>query len=177
VKDSVAARKLTVAWPGVAKQVLLVLAGALALAVSARMNCSIGPVPITAQTLAVMLIGVLLGWRRGTAAVVSYLAAGAMGLPMFAYGGGVAYFAGPTGGFLVGFLPGVFVIGYLTELGWGRRGLTALAALLIGDAIIFVFGLTWIAAWFPEKFAWLMFMPGEMLKIAIAGVVLTRLRR
>ena len=158
-------------------EVIRILAGVALLTVSARIALPAQPVPITAQTLAVMLVGALLGSRRGALAVLAFLGAGAVGLPVFAYGGGVHYFFGPTAGYLVGFVPAAFVIGSLVERGWGRRGLTALAVLLIGDAIIFAFGLTWMAMWFPDKFAWLIFMPGEMLKIAIAAVVLTRLRR
>ena len=72
-------------------------------------------VPITGQTFAVLLTGALLGSRLGALSVVAYLAQGAMGLPVFAYGGGAAYFAGPTAGFLIGFVPMAFIVGYLCE--------------------------------------------------------------
>ena len=129
MKELAVARASAAPRRSLTREILYVLAAVAALAVSAQLNCRIGPVPITAQTLAVMLIGVLLGSKRGAAAVLSYLAVGATGLPVFAYGGGVHYFLLPSAGYLIGFVPGAFVIGYLIEHGWGRRGLTALAAL------------------------------------------------
>jgi len=177
VKGFAVAQRPIALWRALADDVLVVLAGALALAVSARIKVPIGPVPITAQTLAVLLIGGLLGPKRGTLSVLTYLAAGASGLPVFAYGGGMLYFCGATGGYLVGFVPAACLVGLLTAGGRGRKPVTALAALLAGDAVIFAFGLSWVALFFPEKFALLIFLPGEALKIAIAGVVLNCLRR
>ena len=156
---------------------VLVPVAAVAVAVSARVSLPLAPVPVTAQTLAVLLVGALLGPRRGALSILTYLLAGIAGLPVFAGGGGPAYLLGPTGGYLIGFLPAAFVTGTLIERGWDRRGRTTLAALLMGNAIIFAFGLAWLALYMPAGRALLAagllkFLPGEAVKIAAAGAVL-----
>ena len=98
---------------------VLVLFGVGVLTVSARLSVPFYPVPLTMQTLAVLLVGGLLGPMLGASAVASYLAIGAMGAPVFASGlGGFAIFAGPTGGYLVGFLPAAFLMGLAVR--WAR---------------------------------------------------------
>lgn len=156
--------------------VAAVLAGAAALAASARpIPLPWTPVPITAQTLAVLLIGGLLGPRRGALSVLAYLAAGAGGLPIFAHGGGPAYLFGPTGGYLLGFVPAAYLAGALIERGRGR-----LLALLVADAVVFAFGLAWLALYVPlgalPLAGLLPFLPGEAIKILLAAVVLQRQR-
>lgn len=133
----------------------------------------LAPVPVTAQTLAVLLVGALLGPTRGTLSILTYLLAGIAHLPVFAGGCGPLYLFGPTGGYLLGFLPAVYVTGALV-----RRRRIALA-LLAGDAVIFAVGLAWLATYIPNARALLAagllpFLPGEAVKIAIAGLVLTR---
>jgi biotin transport system substrate-specific component len=106
------------------------------------------PVPLTFQTLAVLLCGALLGRTRGISAVLLYLAEGSAGLPVFSGGrAGVAHLLGPTGGYLAGFLAAAFLAGLLAEKGWDRKFLTALAALLIADAAVFVPGVLWLGAY------------------------------
>ena len=161
--------------------VAAVLAGAAALAASARpIPLPWTPVPITAQTLLVLLIGALLGPRRGALSVLAYLAAGAGGLPIFAYGGGPAYLFGPTGGYLLGFVPAAHLTGALIERGWGRNYPSRLLALLVADAVVFAFGLAWLALYVPlgalPLAGLLPFLPGEAIKILLAAVVLQRLR-
>jgi biotin transport system substrate-specific component len=98
---------------------LLVAGGSLLLTLSAKINVPFYPVPMTMQTFAVILIGAAFGWRLGTATVLFYLAQGAMGLPVFAgtpeKGIGLAYMAGPTGGYLLGFAARAFVTGWLAN--------------------------------------------------------------
>jgi len=154
---------------------VLTLAGAVALALSARISLPLVPVPVSAQTLAVLLVGALLGPTRGTLSVLSYLCAGAAGLPVFS--GNPAY----TGGYLLGFAPAAWLAGVLIQRGWGRRAATLLLALLIADAVIFAFGLGWLAALPRTKgvlaAGLVRFLPGEAVKITIAALVIAPLRK
>jgi biotin transport system substrate-specific component len=122
------------------------------------------PVPLTLQTLAVLLAG-------------AALAEGAAGLPVFSgWRAGLPHLLGPTGGYLVGFVPAAFLTGLLAERGWDRRPLAAAAAMIVGNAMIYVVGLSWLAAFvgvgrvlplglFP-------FVPGDLVKIAAATALL-----
>ena len=154
----------------------LIIGGSLLIAVSAQI--AIGyPVPITAQTFAVLMISALLGARRGIACLLAYLAEGAAGLPVFAQGkAGLVTFAGPTGGYLVGFVVAAFVVGLLAEKGWDRRFRTTVLAMVIGNIIIYAFGLTWLALLVGAKSALAgglyPFIPGDMLKIVLAAALL-----
>jgi len=128
-----------------AYDVVLVLVGTLLIALSAQIAIGF-PVPISAQTFAVVLIGALLGPRRGAICMLAYLAEGVAGVPVFAQGkAGLAVLAGPTGGYLVGFVPAAWVVGLLARSGWDRRFWTTLAAMLIGNVVIYVFGLLLLA--------------------------------
>ena len=94
------------------RNVVLVLAGTAILAISAKINVPMLPVPMTMQTFAVLLIAMAYGWRLGAATIIAYLAEGALGLPVFAGGGGLAYMAGPTGGYLFGFVLSALIVGF-----------------------------------------------------------------
>lgn len=126
---------------------ILVIGGSLFIALCAQFTLHIGPVPITGQTLGVLLTGVLLGSRRGSLSVLAYLVEGIAGLPIFAPGGplGLTRLLGPTGGYLIGFAAAAYVTGLLAERGWDRKPATALAAMLIGNVVIYAFGLPWLA--------------------------------
>ena len=105
-----------------ADQLVLVLAGSMLLAASAQFKMVIpfSPVPVTGQTLVVLMIGLAYGSRLGAVTVLAYIFAGLRGLPVFAGGtSGWVVMAGPSGGYLVGFLAAVFVMGLLAERGWG----------------------------------------------------------
>ena len=128
--------------------VVLIVLGSLLIALSAQVSIRLpfSPVPVTGQTLAVLLIGTLLGRRRGSLAVLAYLMEGAAGLPIFANGAaGPAHLFGPTGGYLAGFVAAAYVTGWLAERGWDRRIGTMLLAIFVGNAVISVFGLLWLA--------------------------------
>lgn len=120
------------------------------LTLSAKVQVPFYPVPMTLQSLVVLVIGAALGWRLGAATVLLYLAEGLAGLPVFAgtpeKGIGFAYMMGPTGGYLAGFVAAAFVTGLLAERGWTKSPLGALAAMTIGHAVIFLFGFAWLAA-------------------------------
>ncbi|MBA7597781.1 MAG: biotin transporter BioY [Calditrichaeota bacterium] len=157
----------------------LVLGGSLLVALSAQVAFPLpfSPVPVTAQTLAVLLVGALLGGVRGGVSLLLYLGQGVAGLPVFAAGGaGVAYFLGPTGGYLLGFVAGATLTGLLAERGWDRRIATTLMAMLLGIAAIYATGLAWLALFavtdnvlaaglYP-------FMPGAVIKIVAAALLL-----
>jgi biotin transport system substrate-specific component len=103
------------------------------------------PVPFTGQTLGVLAVGAALGFRRGAAALLLYLALGAAGLAVFAEGGsGVAKILGATGGYLVGFVVAAAIVGRLAELGWDRHIGGSLAAMAIGTAVIYAIGVPWL---------------------------------
>ena len=123
----------------------LALGGSLLLAVSAEVQFPY-PVPMTVQTLVVLLIGAALGARLAAASVALYLIEGLAGLPVFA--GAVAgplYMAGPTGGFLVGFLAAAALIGFVADRRWDRSWIRLLGSLSLGHAVVFVFGFLWLA--------------------------------
>jgi biotin transport system substrate-specific component len=157
----------------------LVIVFSLFIAACAQFAIHIGPIPITGQTFAVLLTGALLGSRLGAAAVIAYLIEGAIGLPFFAEGGaGIVRFLGPTGGYLVAFPAAAFITGAFSEHGWDKHYATAVAAMAIGSAIIFLGGWAWysvltntppIAAF---KLAVWPFLAGDGIKIALAAGVL-----
>jgi biotin transport system substrate-specific component len=153
-----------------------VAAAALFIAASAQVAFVIPgtPVPITGQTLAVLLTGVLLGGWRAATAVALYLAEGICGLPVFAgMGFGPARLAGPTGGYLVAFVPAAWLVGVLAQRGWDRRIVTAMAAMLLGDAVILLGGAAWLAVllgWEDGIAAGIgPFVIGDILKVLIAA--------
>jgi biotin transport system substrate-specific component len=167
-------------WPQAQAQILikaiLVALGVALLALSAKMQVPFWPVPMTLQTLAVLLIGASYGARLAGITLGSYLVLGAVGLPVFASGAGIAYMAGPTGGYLVGFLLAAVLLGYLADRGWGRNLLSALALFAIGEVVIFASGTGWLAALFGVEKAvaggLMPFIPAEILKLALAAAVL-----
>lgn len=129
-----------------ARDAMIALAATGLLAISAKIQVPFYPVPMTMQSLVVLVIGAAFGWRLGAATLALYLAEGAMGLPVFAQGGGLAYMMGPTGGYLAGFVAAAALTGYLAQRGWTNSVLGALAAMTIGHAVIFLFGFGWLAS-------------------------------
>lgn len=155
----------------------VVLAGSWLLAASAWIEAPMWPVPMTAQTYAVLLIGGACGLRLGAATVGVYLLQGALGLPVFAGGaGGIAHLVGPTGGFLVGFLAAAALIGWLVERGWGRSFFALFAAMGIGHALIFAFGVTHLSIYAGVEGAiaggFVPFIAGAIVKTFAAAATL-----
>ena len=177
---------LTTLWPtapsSVFKMSLLVLLGTSLLTLSAKLNVPFYPyvVPMTMQTFAVLVIGLVLGWKLGAATVMLYLIEGALGLPVFAYtpakGIGISYMVGPTGGYLIGFLLSATLLGYLGERGFDRNIGTTLIAMLMGTVVIFLLGYSWLAYLIGAEKAFLFgvypFLWAEAFKIALAVLVL-----
>ncbi|MFQ5429663.1 MAG: biotin transporter BioY [Phycisphaerae bacterium] len=155
---------------------LLILTGSMLLAACAKVQVP-GPVPFTMQTFAVVFLGAMLGGRRGGLCMILYLLEGMVGLPVFAGAvAGPAYFAGPTGGYLFGFVPAAFLVGRLAERGWDRRFLAALAAMVLGSVVILAAGFAWLAVLSGPRVALAVgvvpFLPGAVLKALLAAAVL-----
>jgi biotin transport system substrate-specific component len=154
----------------------LALIGTALLTVSAKIQVPFWPVPMTMQTFVVLVLGMAYGSRLAGATVLLYLAQGAIGLPVFAGGGGIAYMAGPTGGYLAGFLLAAVAVGWLAEHGWDRSVPRTLVAMLIGTGIIFACGLAWLSSLIglPQAVSagLVPFLLGEAVKVALATAIL-----
>ena len=152
----------------------LVVFGSLLLAVSAQFKIPLYPVPVTGQTLVVLLIGMTYGPRLGGITMAAYLFEGAIGLPVFAGGNaGMAVLFGPTGGYLFGFLLAAVAMGYLAERGMGRSVVSTVIAMVIGNIVIYLCGASWLAGFigFGKAMAAgvLPFLYGDALKLAVAA--------
>jgi len=152
----------------------LVVFGSLLLAVSAQFKIPLYPVPVTGQTLVVLLIGMTYGPRLGGVTIAAYLFEGALGLPVFAGGAaGVAVLMGPTAGYLFGFLLAATAMGYLAERGIGRTVVSTIAAMVIGNCVIYLCGALWLANFigFGQAIAAgvLPFLYGDALKLVVAA--------
>ncbi len=172
-----------------ARHAALVVAGALVIYLTSLIVLPVpgSPVPITGQTLGVLVVGGALGFRRGMLATVLYVAIGLVGFPAFAeHRGGVGVIAsvdagrlilGATGGYLVGFVLASGVVGRLAELGWDRHIGGSIAAMLIADASIYLIGIPWLmaATGFTASEAiakgLLPFVVGDVVKVVIAAGV------
>lgn len=167
----------------------LVFAGALFIYLSSLVVLPVpgSPVPITGQTLGVLVVGGALGFRRGMLATLLYVAIGIIGFPAFAeHKGGVGVIAsvdagrlvlGVTGGYLIGFILASGIVGRLAELGWDRHIGGSIAAMLIADASIYAVGLPWLMAatgFTPAETiakGLLPFVVGDIVKVLIAAGV------
>ncbi len=163
------------------KDALLVIgsSGLMALSAHVSIPLSFTPVPITLQTLVVLLVAASLGSRRGALAMLLYLAEGAAGLPVFAYGGGIAYLLiSPTAGYLWSYPVAAFVVGFLCERGLDRSFLTSTLAMLPGSLIIYAIGVPWLAVITHSSLStaltlgMLPFIPGDLIKLVIAAALL-----
>jgi biotin transport system substrate-specific component len=166
---------------GLLVDALLVAAGAGLVALAAQVEIHLGftPVPITGQTFAVLVVGAGLGSLRGLASLGLYLLVGMAGAPVYAGGeGGTEWVRGATGGYLVGFIVAAAVTGYLAEQRWDRRLGSAIGAMFLGNAIIYSFGLPWLAHEIHTDFQGTLeaglypFVFGDFLKLCLAGVAL-----
>src|ERR671920_1759527 len=137
------------------RAIVLMIAGTALLTISAKVQVPLPYVPMTLQTLVVLMIGASYGWRLGGATVALYLAEGAMGMPVFAGpGAGIGYLMGPTGGFLFGFVAAALVMGFMAERGWDRSLLRVIVMMAVGHALIFAFGLAQLSLVMPLAKAW-----------------------
>lgn len=178
-------------WPhradgssGLLRNVILVVLGTALLALSAKVNLPLPYVPMTLQTLVVLMIGAAYGWRLGSATLVAYLAEGAVGLPVFAGPvGGLAPLVGPTAGYLFGFVAAALVTGWLSERGWDRSVFRLFVAMAFGHVIILAAGFGWLAFGMKlgvEK-AWLVgvapFVVASLIKNALGAAMVPAIRR
>jgi biotin transport system substrate-specific component len=170
-----------------AANIATVVLGTLLITICAKINVPVWPVPVTMQGFAIAALAAAFGMRIGVATVALYLIEGAFGLPVFATGGGLAYIAGPTGGFLIGFLALAAIVGYAADRGASGKPLTLFAAMLVGDAVLFVLGFAWLvllagqAGWIDQSnvvasaFAKAVqpFIVWDILKMALAALTVT----
>ena len=178
---------------GYLRPAVLAVVGVMLLTLSAKLQVPFYPVPMTLQTLVVLLIGAAYGWRLGAATVALYLAQGFFGAPVFAntppVAAGPLYFMGPTAGFLIGFVASAAIVGFAIEKGAARSPLLLAGAILAAQAVVFGLGFLWLAhfaslasgatgAGFDR--AWMVvqsFLLGDLLKSAIAVALVTALDR
>ena len=180
-----------VLWPeradrisGVVRGVILVALGTALLTMSAKINLPLPYVPMTLQTLVVLMIGAAYGWRLGTTTVLAYLAEGAIGFPVFAGPvGGLAPLFGPTAGYLAGFVIAAFTTGWLSERGWDRSVPLLFVAMAAGHIVILGCGFAWLAFGMKlgvEK-AWLVgiapFIAASAIKNALGAALVPAVRR
>jgi len=159
------------------------------IAAGAFIAIPIGPVPVVLQNMFVLMTGLLLGWKWGIASVLVYLLAGIIGFPVFSAGrGGLAHFLGPTGGYLVGYIPAVLITGFLPALinvqaiGRSRKGIINMVEMVVGSVLIYGIGVPWLKV--VTGMSWgkaaavgvLPFLVGDTVKI-IAGAYIAELIR
>ncbi len=151
----------------------------LLLILSAKIKVDLYPVPMTLQPLAVLMIAMLCGRNISVAAVSLYLFQGMVGIPVFAYGGGLPYLLGPTGGFLFGFLFSSMIIGELADRGWGKQNFKSVLAMLIGLIVIYAFGILQLSILKGFDFAIINglkpFIVGDLYKLILAALVLPQI--
>ena len=134
--------------PRILREIVLVVTGSILIAFAAQFYFPLpfSPVPITGQTFAVLLLAALYGHNRGGLTVLTYLILGIAGRPVFASGTfGIATIIGPTGGYLVGFLPAAYIVGFLSKKGWDRKVWTTATSMIIGNVVIYLVGTTWLS--------------------------------
>ena len=160
-----------------------VLLGTLVLAIASQISVPMLPVPMTMQTLAVILIGALYGWRLGALTILAWLGEAALGLPVLANGtGGLAPFMGPTAGYLVSFPFVAALVGWLAERDWnGSRPAFAFASMLAGHALCLALGAAWLATLIGAEKAMLAgvvpFLLGSLVKSGLGAAILTAVSR
>ena len=159
---------------------VLIISGSalIGLCAQAAVKLPFSPVPVTGQTFAVLMAGALLGRRRAALCVLAYVTEGAAGLPVFAMGkSGPAALAGPTGGYLLGFVVAAYLTGLLAEKKWDRHITTTILAMLIGNIVIYAFGLIWLSCLMgPGRIVLDVglypFIIGDVLKTLTAAIIL-----
>ena len=162
-------------------QISLILTGTVFLALMAQISFPIpgSPVPFTGQTLGVLLLGTAYGASLGFSTMAFYPLMGILGAPIFASGShGLEKIVGATGGYLVGMLISTLVLGALAGRKWDQKIKTVIPTMIIGNSIVFAFGLIWLHQYTGQSWAWTFekgltpFIFGELLKIAIASTTL-----
>jgi biotin transport system substrate-specific component len=168
----------------VAYEALLVLGASVLIAIAAQIAIPVpfSPVPLTMQPLAVLLVGVVLGSKRGAAAAVLYLLEGISGLPVFAQGhGGAIWLAGATAGYLYSYPFAAFVAGWFSERGWGTTLLRAVSGMLVALCVIYAGGWAWLAILTNPRSAFVIgvapFIVADVVKVAFGASLLPYAQR
>lgn len=178
-------------WPAhdnarILRALVMVVVGVGVLTASSYIRVPMWPVPMTMQTFAVLGLGAAYGLRLGGVTVLTYLAVGILGGPVFSEGAsGWAYFTGTTGGYLFGFMVSAALVGWLAERGWDRQIVTMAAAMIIGNVVIYVFGVTWLYLLLVGQMGlegWdlarvidsgmMQFLVGDLAKLILAALIL-----
>jgi biotin transport system substrate-specific component len=164
----------------IARDAVLIVGACLFTALLAQVKIPLGftPVPITGQTFAVLLVGAALGSRRGAAAMLLYLIAGSW-LPFYAGGASGFVWSIASGGYIVGFIPAAYVVGWLAERGWDRK-VWILVAMLAGNIILYLPGLLWLSRFVLPEWACgntlncglYPFILGDLIKLYVASLLL-----
>ncbi len=163
----------------IAGQIFLAVAGTLLLTLSAKTKVVFGPVDMSMQTLAVLLIATAFGFRLAVATVVLYLAQGAMGFPVFQgtpeKGIGIAYMLGSTGGYLMGFVVMAAIVGWAADRGLDRNPVKLFGVMLVADALMLAMGFAWLALLIGADKAWTFgvvpFIVPDLIKVALASAL------
>jgi biotin transport system substrate-specific component len=169
--------------PAALQKTLWILAGVTILSFAAQLSIPMQPVPLTFQSSAVVLMGMIFGARQSAYMVLAYLITGLCGLPVFAeYSAGPQVFAGPTAGYLIGFLPAAYLSGYLIEHGWSRNFFTRFLAAMAGASVIFLLGVTFLTKFTGGwQAAYLLgaapFLVSEPVKLAVVAAVTSRFKK
>lgn len=158
------------------KNIILIVSFSMVMGISAQIRINLGftPVPITTQTLVVLLTGALLGSKKGSLVMILYLVEGIF-FPVFSNGGSGFFWQFSTGGYLLGFIPATYMIGYMVERGWSNKP-WILPVMLLGNIIIYIPGLITLSLWVPEgkvlEYGLFPFIPGDLIKIIIASILI-----
>jgi len=164
--------------------IVIAFSGSILLVLLARLSIPVpfSPIPITGQTFGVLFLGTVLGRKLGTLSVIIYIIEGITGLPVFAGGSfGFLYLLGPTGGYILGFIPAIYLVGYLAEKGWMNNVSATFVAMVLGTSIIFIFGISWLSV--TAEFGTALsiglypYIPGAIIKIILATVTVYSINR
>ncbi len=163
---------------------LLVVGASAVIAIAAQVAIPLPftPVPLTLQPLAVLIVGIALGSRRGATAAALYLLEGLSGLPVFAQGhGGPLWLVGPTAGYLYSYPLAAFIAGWVSERGWGNSFVRAVGGMLVALAVIYLGGWSWLAILSSPRAAFTMgivpFVVADIVKVAIGAALLPYAQR
>ncbi len=170
--------------PSLTSDLLVALSGALILGLSAQLELRLPftPVPVTAQTFVVLLIGALFGANRGVLTIILYLSSGVLGLPVFSgFGSGLHHILGPTGGYIIGFMGSAYVAGTFMNYGTKQSFFYIFFIMLLSCSVIYIIGVLWLGISLGFKnvleVGVLPFIPGDILKSAAAAILYTGIQK